>query len=60
MLCMNIVGKHQMTTKKGDKKYAMIDKEDKNVYLQEITMIDPASKIKIRYMPEARADLVAN
>ena len=36
-------------------------KKDKDVYLQAITMIDPAIDwIEIRSVPEARADLVVN
>ena len=39
----------------------MKGKKDKDVYLQAITMIDPATVwIEIRSLPEARADLVAN
>ena len=50
-----------MTPNKGGKKYAMKGKKDKDVYLQAITMIDPATGwIEIRSVPEARADLVAN
>ena len=50
-----------MTPNKGGKKYAMKGKKDKDIYLQAITMIDPATGwIDIRSMPEARADLVDN
>ena len=50
-----------MTTNKGDRKYAMKVKKDKDVLLRAITMIDPATGwIEIRPVPEARADLVAN
>ena len=50
-----------MTPNKGGRKYAMKGKKDKYVYLQAITMIDPATGwIEIRSVPEARADLVAN
>ena len=39
----------------------MKGKKDKDVYLQAITVIDPATGwIEIRSVPEARADLVAN
>ena len=48
-----------MTPNKGGRKYAMKGKKDKDVYLQAITMIDPATGwIEIRSVPEARADLV--
>ena len=41
--------------------YSIQGKKDEYVYLQAITMIDPASGwIEIRSVPEARADLVAN
>ena len=41
--------------------YAKKGKKDKDVYLQSITMIDPAtSEIKICGVSEARVDLVAN
>ena len=50
-----------MTPNKGGRKYAMIDKKDKDVHLRTITMIDPVSGcIEILSMTEARADLVAN
>ena len=39
----------------------MKGKKDNNVYLQAITIIDPATGwIEIRSVPEARADLAAN
>ena len=39
-----------MTPNKGGRKYAMKGKNDKDVYLQAITMIDPATGwIEIRY-----------
>ena len=47
-----------MTRYKGGRKYTMKGKKD--VYLQAITMIDPATGwIEIRSVPEARADLSA-
>ena len=50
-----------MTPNKGGRKYAMKGKKDEDVYLQAITMKDPATGwIEIRSVPEARADLVAN
>ena len=61
MLCIDLIGKYRMTPKKGGRKYAMKGKKDKDVYLQAITMTDPATGwIEIRSLPEARADLVAN
>ena len=39
----------------------MKGKKNKDIYLQEITMIDPANgQIEISSVPEARADLDAN
>ena len=50
-----------MIPNKGGKKYAMKGKKDNDVYLQAITMIDPATGwIEIRSVPEARTNLVAN
>ena len=50
-----------MTLNKGGRKYAMKGNKDKDVYLQTITMIDPATVwIEICSEPQARADLVAN
>ena len=50
-----------MIPNKDYRKYAMTGKKDKNVYLQAITMIYPATGWKeICSVPEARADLVAN
>ena len=52
-LCIELIGKYRMTTNKGGRKYAMKCKKDKNIYLQAITMIDPATGwIKIRSIPE--------
>ena len=50
-----------MTPNKGGRKHSMKGKTDKDVHLQAITMIDPATGwIEIHSVPEARADLVAN
>ena len=50
-----------MTPNKGGRKYAIKGKKDKDVYLQAITMIDPATGwIEILSVPETRADLAAN
>ena len=50
-----------MTPNIGGRKYATKDKKDKDVYLQAITMIEPAiARIEIRSVPEVRVDLVAN
>ena len=50
-----------MTPNKGGKKYAMKGKKGKDVYLQAITTIYPATGwIEIHFVTEARADLVAN
>ena len=61
MLSIDLIGKYIMTSNKGRRKYAMKGKKDKDVCLQAITMIGPATGwIEIRSVPEARADLVAN
>ena len=50
-----------MIPNKGDRKYAMNDKNSKGVYLQIITMIDQTTIwIEIHCVSEARADLVTN
>ena len=50
-----------MTPNKGGRKYAMKGKKDKEIYLHAITMINSATgQVEIRFMPEAREDLVAN
>ena len=50
-----------MTPNQGGRKYAMKGKKDKDVYLQAITIIDPATGwMEIHSVVEARADLVAN
>ena len=43
MLCIDLIGKCRMTHNEGGKKYAMKGKKDKDVYLQAIIMIDPAT-----------------
>ena len=48
-----------MTPNKQGRKYAMKGKKDKDVYLQAIIMMDPATSwIEIRSVQEARLDLV--
>ena len=61
-LCIDLIGKYRMTpNNKGGRKYAMKGKKDKDVYLQALTMIEPATSwIEIRSVPETRGDLVAN
>ena len=50
-----------MTPQKAGNKHAMKDKKNKDVYLQSVTMIDPATGwIEMLSVPEARVDLVAN
>ena len=52
-LCIDLIDKYRMSPNKGGRKYAMKDKKDKHVYLQAITMIDPAiGWIEIRSVPE--------
>ena len=71
-LCIDLIGQHQFTSNRGgkkcqivpkgdEKKYKMTTKSGKSVYLQAVTMIDPATDwIEIRTVPSARADLIAN
>ena len=71
-LCVDLIGKYQFTTKGGgaeykispppsNEKYKLKTKNGNTVYLQAITMIDPATGwVEIRAVPSARADLVAN
>ena len=61
MLCIDLIDKCRMTPNKGCRKNTMRGNRDKDVYLQKITMVDPAiGWIEIRFVREARADLVAN
>ena len=60
-LCVDLIGKYQFTAKGGGKEYKMKTKNGNTVYLQVITMIDPAiGWVEIKAVPSARADLVAN
>ena len=60
-LCIDLIGKYRMTSNEEGRKYAIKDYKVKDVYLQTITMIDPATSwIEICSVPEARADLVTN
>ena len=60
-LCVDLIGKYQFTAKGGGKEYKMKTKNGNTVYLQAITMIDPATGwVEIKAVPSARADLVAN
>ena len=55
------IGQYQFTPKGGGKKYQMTTKNEKTLYLQAVTMIDPATGwIKICTVPSTRADLVSN
>ena len=72
VLCVDLIGRYKFTPKGGGKKYRIKpNKEDdkykmttqsgKSVYLQAVTMIDPATGwVEIKAVPSARADLVAN
>ena len=72
VLCVDLIGRYQFTPKGGGKKYSIKPKKEdekyqmttqsgKSVYLQAVTMIDPATGwVEIRAVPSARADLVAN
>ena len=71
-LCVDLIGKYHFAPKGGGKKFQIVPKGDENkyemttesgksVYLQAVTMIDPASDwIEMRTVPSAQADHVAN
>ena len=57
----DLIGKYQMNPDKGGRKFIMKFKKDKDIYLQAITMLAPATSwVEICSVPEARANLVAN
>ena len=61
VLCVDLIGKYQFSPKSGGKEYKLKTKKGHSVYLQAVTMIDPATGwVEIRAVPSARADLVAN
>ena len=71
-VCVDLIGKYKFTLEGGEKKFEIVPKGDekkykittksgKSVYLQAVTMIDPATGWREIYtMSLARADLVAN
>ena len=60
-LCVDLIGKYQFTLKGSGKKDEMTIKSGKKVYLQAVTMIDPATGwVEIRALPGARADYISN
>ena len=60
-LCVDLIGKYQFNPQGGGKKYQMTTTSGKKVYLQAVTMIDPATGwVEIRALPGARADYVSN
>ena len=53
--------KFQIEPKGDEKKYKMTTKSGRSVYLQAVTMIDPATGwIELCTIPSAQADFVAN
>ena len=61
VLCLDLIEKHQFTPKGGGQKYQMTTKNGKTVYLQAVSMIDPAKgSIETRKVPSASADLASN
>mgnify|MGYP000473878471 FL=1 len=59
-LCVDLIGRYKLDPKGGGKKYEMTTEKGSTVYLQAVTMIDPATGwVEIRAVPSARADLVA-
>ena len=60
MLCVDVIDKYQITIQ-GGKEYKMTADKGRKLYLQALTMIDPATgQIEIKAMPSARADLAVN
>ena len=69
---VDLIGKYQFTPKGGGKKFQILPKEDEKkykmttksgryIYLQAVTMIDPATGwIEICTVPSAWVDIVAN
>ena len=59
--CTDLVGQYQFITKGGVKIYQMATKNGKFIYLQTVTMIDPATGwIEILTVLSAQAELVSN
>ena len=59
-LCIDFIGKYKLIPKEGGKKYEMTTENGRIVYLQAVTMIDPATGwVEIRAVPSDRADLFA-
>ena len=61
VICIDLIGQYYFMPKGGGKKYQMTTKNGKTVYLQAVTMIDPATSwIEICTIPSAHVDLVSN
>ena len=61
VLCVDLIGQYQFTPKGRGKKYQMTTKNGKTIYIQVVTMIDPATGwIEICTVPSTGADLVSN
>ena len=59
-LCVDLIGRYKLNPKGGGKKYEMTTETGRVVYLQAVTMIDPATGwVEIRAVRSARADYVA-
>ena len=46
---VNLIGNYQMRLRKGDQTYYVKIVEDKDIYLQEITMIAPCHSVNRKY-----------
>ena len=58
VLCVDLIGQYQFTLKGGGKKYEMTTKKGKTMYLQAVTMIDPATGwIEICMVPSAHVTM---
>ena len=61
MLCIELIGKYSIRVNKEGRQYVMKCKKDKDINLQAITMIDPATSwVGVCSVPEARTHLAAN
>ena len=58
VLCVDLMGQYQFTSKGRGKKYQITTKNGKTVYVLAVTMIDPATGcIEICTVPSARLDI---
>ena len=61
ILRVDLIGQNQFTPKGGGKKYQMTAKHGKTIYLQAVTLIDPATgRIEMSIVTSTCPDLVSN